>query len=67
MRVGLPHVPTRVQGRRLPLDRRARFSSFGSAYERYEADKLAWIVNNPNASSSAYEAAMQAIAKRYGI
>jgi hypothetical protein len=38
-----------------------------TAYERYERDKLAFIKHNPNASPSAYEAAMRAIAKRYGI
>lgn len=45
----------------------ARFSSIRGDYERYERDKLAFIQHNPNASPSVYEAAMRAIAKRYGI
>ena len=38
-----------------------------SQYAAYEAAKRNWIATHPSASSSEYEAAMRAIASRYGV
>ncbi len=37
------------------------------AYASYEAAKRAWAIANTNASAEQYEAAMRAIARRYGV
>jgi len=34
---------------------------------RYEAQKLIWVSANPHATCQQYEAAMRAIAARYGV
>lgn len=37
------------------------------SWAAYEAAKRAWVEANPNAAPEQYEAAMRAIAKRYGV
>ena len=37
------------------------------SWETYEAAKRAWIAAHPDATTEQYDAAMRAIAKRYGV
>jgi len=37
------------------------------SWQAYEAAKRAWIAANPNATPEQYDAAMRAIAERYGV
>lgn len=37
------------------------------SWQAYEAAKRAWIGANPSATPEQYEAAMRALAKRYGV
>ena len=37
------------------------------SWQAYEAAKRAWIEEHPGATPEQYEAAMRAIAKRYGV
>ena len=37
------------------------------SWQAYEAAKRAWIDANPGATAEQYEAAMRAIARRYGV
>lgn len=45
----------------------ARFYSPRPDWDRYEREKLAFVVFNPNATPEQYEAAINAIAKRCGL
>lgn len=38
-----------------------------SKYTLYESAKRAWACQNPRATADQYEAAMRAIAQRYGV
>jgi len=38
-----------------------------SKYAMYEAAKRSWTCANPGATAEQYEAAMRAIARRYGV
>ena len=37
------------------------------SWQAYEAAKRAWIAANPNATPAQYDAAMRAIARRFGL
>ncbi len=37
------------------------------SWQAYESAKRAWIDANPGATAEQYEAAMRAIARRYGV
>ena len=37
------------------------------SWQAYEAAKASWIKRHPAATSEQYEAAMRALAKRYGV
>ena len=37
------------------------------SWQAYEAAKRAWIASHPNATPEQYDAAMRAIARRYGV
>lgn len=36
-------------------------------YASYERAKSEWIAKNPNATQAEYEAAMQALARKFGV
>ena len=52
-----------------PHENRDRVARGGevSKYSMYEAAKRSWTCANPGATAEQYEAAMLAIARRYGV